>query len=63
MFRTRPTTETIGKAAYTAYAEAVDNRSVTGNELPDWDGLTVPVQNAWQLAAEAVRHKVELSTT
>ncbi|WP_032769810.1 hypothetical protein [Streptomyces sp. CNS654] len=63
MFRTRPTTENIGQAAYKAYAEAVDNRSVKGEELPEWDSLTVPVRNAWQLAAEAVRHKVELRTT
>ncbi|MEU0102215.1 hypothetical protein [Streptomyces sp. NPDC006267] len=63
MFKNRPTTESIGQAAYKAYAEAVGNHSVNGDDLPDWDGLTVAVRNAWQLSAEAVRHKVELSTT
>ncbi|MFD3902984.1 hypothetical protein HXS80_20560 [Streptomyces sp. CB04723] len=63
MFKNRPTTAAIGQAAYEAYAEAVSNRSVNGDELPTWDALTAPVRNAWQLAAESVRHKVELSTT
>ncbi|WP_327368738.1 hypothetical protein [Streptomyces sp. NBC_01217] len=63
MFKYRPTTPAIGQAAYEAYAEAVGNTSVNGDDLPAWDALTVPVRNAWQLAAEAVRHKVELSTT
>ncbi|MFD3790791.1 hypothetical protein [Streptomyces cyaneofuscatus] len=63
MFKHRPTTGEIGQTAYEAYAKAVDNRSVNGDELPEWDKLTAPVRNAWQLSAEAVRHKVELSTT
>lgn len=57
----RPTAETIGQAAYEAYAEAVDHTSIKGDALPTWDALTVPVCNAWQLAAEAVRHRVENS--
>lgn len=62
MFKHRPTTPAIGQAAYEAYAEAVANTSVTGDSLPTWDALSVSVRNGWQIAAEAVRHKVELST-
>lgn len=58
--RYRPSAPTIGQAAYEAYAKATDNKNVRGEELPSWNELTVPVQNGWQLAAEAVRHLVEL---
>ncbi|MFJ5143296.1 hypothetical protein [Streptomyces sp. NPDC088707] len=55
----RPTSNEIGKAAYEAYRNSVDGKSVAGTELPDWDNIGTPVQNGWKLAAEAVRHKVE----
>ncbi|MCZ9350733.1 hypothetical protein NGM36_13145 [Streptomyces mutabilis] len=57
----RATSTDLAKAAYAAYAEATDNKNVRGDELPEWDDLTTSVQNAWRLAAEAVRHRVELT--
>ncbi|MEU0675094.1 hypothetical protein ABZ330_19805 [Streptomyces sp. NPDC006172] len=62
IFKVRPDTARLGQDAYEAYAQAVENKSVKGEELPAWADLTRPVQNAWQLAAEAVRHRVELNT-
>lgn len=60
MLDIRSTTDAIGRDAYDAYTAAVDSKSVKGEPLPDWDALTTPVRNAWQLAAEAVRHRVAL---
>ncbi|MFD7994537.1 hypothetical protein [Streptomyces mexicanus] len=57
----RPNSTELAKAAYAAYAESTDNKNVRGEELPAWDDLTTPVQNAWRLAAEAVRHRIEQS--
>lgn len=61
IFKVRPDTARLGQDAYEAYTTAVENRSVSGEELPPWVELTRPVQNAWSLAAEAVRHRVELN--
>ncbi|WP_424894013.1 hypothetical protein [Streptomyces sp. SAI-195] len=61
MFRIRPTTDRIAQDAYEAYAQSTDNLNVRGEQLPAWDELGTPVQNAWRLAAEAVRHRVELN--
>lgn len=58
--RLRCTSTDLAKSAYRAYAASVDNTSVRGEPLPEWDALTTPVQNAWKLAAEAVRHDIEL---
>ncbi|MEV0559441.1 hypothetical protein AB0I27_39095 [Streptomyces sp. NPDC050597] len=62
LFKVRPDTARLAQDAYEAYVMATDNKSVRGEDLPAWDGLTRPVQNAWKLAAEAVRHRVELNT-
>ncbi|MFK0069743.1 hypothetical protein [Streptomyces sp. NPDC091046] len=61
LYKVRPTTDAIAKAAYEAYAQSTDNLNVRGEQLPAWDELGTPVQNAWRLAAEAVRHRVELN--
>ncbi|MBK6018521.1 hypothetical protein [Streptomyces sp. MBT53] len=61
IFKVRPDTARLGQDAYDAYTTAVENRSVSGEELPEWAALSRPVQNAWNLAAEAVRHRVELN--
>ena len=61
IIKRRPDTARIAQDAYEAYALSTDNRSVHGEELPPWDGLTRSVQNGWKLAAEAVRHRVELN--
>ncbi|MGW2130444.1 hypothetical protein [Streptomyces coelicoflavus] len=62
MFKVRATTNRIAQDAYEAYAQSTDNLNVRGEELPAWADLGTPVQNAWKLAAEAVRHRVELNT-
>ncbi|MFD7121917.1 hypothetical protein ACFWAA_33490 [Streptomyces sp. NPDC059922] len=61
-FKVRPDTDRLARDAYKAYATAVENKSISGDPLPEWDALTRPVQNAWKLSAEAVRHRVELNT-
>lgn len=55
----RPDTEQIAKTAYAAYGQATDGYNFKGDPLPEWDALPVAIRNAWQLAAEAVRHRVE----
>lgn len=45
-----------GEAAYRGYAESVNWVSVFGgDQLPPWDELLPPVQNAWVAAALAAR--------
>ncbi|MDX2986341.1 hypothetical protein [Streptomyces caniscabiei] len=62
IFKVRPDTDRLAQDAYEAYATAVENKSVSGDALPEWAALTRLVQNAWKLAAEAVQHRVELNT-
>ncbi|MFH9295635.1 hypothetical protein [Streptomyces sp. NPDC017520] len=59
LFKIRPDTDRLAQDAYEAYTQATENRSIKGEELPAWEALTRPVQNAWKLSAEAVRHRVE----
>lgn len=61
VFKIRPTAARIAQDAYEAYADSVDNKNVRGDEMPAWDDLPTSVQNAWKLAAEAVRHRVEVN--
>lgn len=61
LFKVRPDTDRLAQDAYEAYATAVENKSVSGEQLSPWVELSRPVQNAWKLAAEAVRHRVELN--
>ncbi|MCG7524928.1 hypothetical protein MHW47_10830 [Streptomyces sp. OfavH-34-F] len=60
MFRVRPSTDRLAQDAYEAYAKSTDNKNVRGDELPAWGELGTPVQNGWRLAAEAVRHRLEM---
>ncbi|RMB83660.1 hypothetical protein [Streptomyces shenzhenensis] len=61
IFKVRPDTTRLAQDAYEAYVTAVNGTSVNGDTLPEWDALSRPVQNAWKLSAEAVRHRVELN--
>ncbi|MDW4905081.1 hypothetical protein RB628_06900 [Streptomyces sp. ADMS] len=61
IFKVRPDTDRLAQDAYEAYATAVENKSVSGDNLPPWAEPSRSVQNAWKLAAEAVRHRVELN--
>lgn len=47
----------LGQLAYEAYAGSVFGRSVRGEPLPPWEELGPKVQNAWEIAAEAVARK------
>lgn len=47
----------LGQLAYKAYGAAVHGRSVRGEPLPPWAELGRNVQNAWEVAAEAVARK------
>ncbi|MEU8950909.1 hypothetical protein [Streptomyces sp. NPDC048489] len=60
-FKVRPTNDRLAQDAYEAYAASTGNKNVRGEELPPFAELGAPVQNAWKLAAEAVRHRVELN--
>lgn len=54
----RPTTEYLAERAYEAYAKSTEGKTFDGRDMPTWDDLTQPVRNAWQAAAEQVRHNV-----
>lgn len=47
----------LAQLAYKAYGGAVHGRSVHGEPLPPWPELAPHVQNAWEVAAEAVARK------
>ncbi|MER7697026.1 hypothetical protein [Streptomyces sp. NPDC096095] len=55
----RPTGDQIAADAYAAYARATGNKNFQGDPMPAWADLPAPISAAWQLAAEAVRHRVE----
>ena len=57
----RPTADTIAKVAYGAYGAATDRKNFHGEPMPSWDELPTAIRTAWMLAAEAVRHRVEIS--
>ena len=59
----RATSTELARAAYAAYAEATDSKNYRGEPMPEWDELPVTIQNAWRLAAEAVRHRIAQSRT
>ena len=45
----------IGKIAYDAYKEMIDNmHPITEIELASWDNLSVEIQEAWNAAARKV---------
>ena len=51
----------IGRIAYQAYAEGVDNISYHGNALPKWEELGKISQDAWRHAAVAVSQYLDKS--
>jgi hypothetical protein len=49
----------IGQVAYEAYRDRSDGVSlVSGERLPDWDGLSPVIAEAWEAAAAAVARTV-----
>jgi hypothetical protein len=46
---------TWGQIAYEGYCVTAGNKSlISGAELPLWNELSKPIQNAWEAAARAV---------
>jgi hypothetical protein len=49
--------EALGRAAYQAYCKAVGNKSVHGEELPQWEQQAEHIKDAWCEAAVAAIQK------
>jgi hypothetical protein len=46
--------KSFGQVAYEAYRASTDGKSLaTGAPIPEWDGLRVEIQSAWEKAADA----------
>lgn len=51
--------QNLGRIAYEAYCAKTSWRSlVSGAALPQWEDLKPEIQEAWDVAAEAVREAV-----
>jgi hypothetical protein len=50
---------TLGQIGYDAYRAHTDGKSlVSGQPIPEFDKLSVPIQNAWEAAGQAVAASV-----
>lgn len=50
----------IGRCAYGAYAEKTGGKSLaTGDPLPEWDFLPLPIREAWAASAVAVATRMK----
>lgn len=47
--------KSLGQVAYEAYGESTGWKTYNGNEMPRWEALGEPIQQAWEAAAEAAR--------
>lgn len=45
--------EEYGYTAYQAYADSVNWFDYQGLPIPDWEDLSLAIQNSWHTAAEA----------
>jgi hypothetical protein len=45
----------LGKVAFKAYSDHTGGKAFDGSDLPDWEGVPVPIQLAWCAAAVAVQ--------
>jgi hypothetical protein len=58
-------TYTLGQTAYRAFGSWSEWKTPQGKRMPDWEELSMNVQNAWTSAAEVVAvlvRKEELSS-
>ena len=56
--------KTLGQLGYEAYAQHTDWKSLaTGCALPAWDNLSAAIQNAWEVASNAVSSAVRDGVT
>jgi hypothetical protein len=51
----QPAPMLLGKVAFEAYSDHTGGKAYSGGDLPDWEGLPVPVQLAWCAAAVAAQ--------
>lgn len=55
-----PEMKTPGQIGYEAYANHTGWKSLaTGQDLPQWDGLSAAIKQAWEVAAAAVAVHIE----
>lgn len=51
--------KTLGNIGYDAYCKFTDNKSlISGAELPAFENLKTPIQEAWEKAGQAVAASV-----
>ncbi len=52
-------TKTLGNIGYDAYRAHTDGKSlISGQPIPEFENLSVPIQNAWEAAGQAVAASV-----
>lgn len=44
----------LAKVGYDAYGQTTDHKNYQGLPMPQWDGLTEKIQNAWIANAKAI---------
>jgi hypothetical protein len=50
--------QTLGEIAYNAYCTKREWKSFSGEPLPPFNGQSLDLQEAWNIAAEAVKAEV-----
>lgn len=50
--------DTLGKVAFVAYCESVQHKDYAGNDIPKWESIPSPIQEAWEVAARAVHKSI-----
>lgn len=48
----------LGRIAYDAYSDDLENENAQGQPLPSWNDLSPRRQDAWSAAAEAVANQL-----
>lgn len=52
---------TLGEIAYNAYCECREWKSVRGEPLPAFQAQSLELQEAWELAAQAVKRHIQIA--
>lgn len=51
--------EKLGAAAYAAYRASSNGKShISGQVIPEWKDLPIPIQTSWRAAAMAVKQEL-----
>lgn len=48
----------LARTGYEAYADYTEGKTFDGRDMPAWDDLGDPIQNAWAMAAGAIYHAI-----